>query len=131
MQVASEMKATRFTITLGAANVVLAVLVTGVALMLGHAERLLGAALGGFLATANLVAVSHLCYKLVSAERRRWPYAAALAGKFLLLVALIFAIVSFLRIDVVWFVVGLSTGVVALLAVGLTFTVSGMELRLK
>jgi hypothetical protein len=108
------MTTTRFLkMTLGVDLVLVAVLLVATYLF-ATPDALMGVAVGGGLGTVNLVGLAWLCGRLVSGEGVKWPWALGLALKFALLIGLVFLAVSFLSMDVVGFVAGLSASGLAM-----------------
>lgn len=84
------------------AGIVLAVL----AGMFGGARALLGAALGGGIATANLWALIRLVRVLFNARGPRLPWTLALTAKFSLLLGAVFWLIRSELVDVIPLLVG-------------------------
>lgn len=90
-----------------------------------------GLLLGGVIGIANFVALGVLLRRLMRDGKTKWFYAIALALKFVLLVTLVYFVVRFLPISPVWFAVGLSVSVVALLASTVLIALRSLELSLE
>lgn len=90
-----------------------------------------GLLLGGVIGIANFVALGVLLRRLMRDGKTKWFYAIALALKFVLLVTLVYSVVRFLPISPVWFAVGLSVSVVALLASTVLIALRSLELSLE
>ncbi len=88
----------------------------------------LGIAVGGLLGTANLAVLSWLCHRAVQSSDHRWRYVAAMGGKFLLLVALVFVCIRWVPMDLMAFVIGLSLAGVAIVVATSWVALRRMEL---
>lgn len=107
------MTARRFLWVTVAVDVALCVLGVGLAAALAPRDVTLGIAVGGALGTVNLVALAWLSGRLLRPAGAKWPYGLALAGKFALLIAAVYAAMVWVPMDVVGFVGGLSASALA------------------
>lgn len=94
---------------------IVATLVIGV-LAVGGPGAALGGLIGAALGTVNLVGLAWLGGHLIVSGGRRWIYALLLGMKFAAMIALVYLAVRYLDMDVIWFVVGLSTAGLAVVA---------------
>lgn len=76
----------------------------------------LGGLVGAGLGTANLVGLAWLGSRMIGTGGRRWIYAVLLGLKFAAMIALVYLAVRHLDMNVIWFVVGLSTAGLAVVA---------------
>ena len=105
-----------------AVNVGVAVLAAGVAWLLGSTALGIGAASGGALGVANFYLVAWLVRRMIRpATGWKGIYGVMLAGKFFLLLVILWLAINVLGLDPVGFVLGYSAMVVALLIGGFAY----------
>ena len=107
---------------------IVAALAVGV-LAAGGPGVALGGLIGAGLGTANLVGLAWLSSRVIGTGGRRWIYAVLLGLKFAAMIALVYLAVRHLDMDVIWFVVGLSTAGLAVVAGASYLAFRGVELK--
>lgn len=105
------------------------VLAIGV-LSVGGSGVVLGGLVGAALGTANLVGLAWLASRLIVPDARRWVFAVLLGLKFAAMIALVYLAVRHLDMNVIWFVVGLSTAGLAVVAGASYLAVRNAELKI-
>lgn len=100
------------------------------AVVLASMSVLVGVLVGGGIGALNLALLAWLSVGIMSAKARRWVYGLALGVKFAVLVFMVFAAVRWVPMDVIGFVGGLTTAVLAILGGTLWIALKNLELKL-
>ena len=111
----------------------LVVLASGITLALGGERLSLGVLVGGALSVANLYALRALIGALVRAKQppRQAMLALLLVSKFVVLGAAIFVIVTYLPLNPLGVILGVSLAVLAVLAEGFRLALRGDRAQLE
>jgi hypothetical protein len=122
------MTASGFLMATVAVDVVVVALVLAATYFLASQDALIGVAVGGVLGVLNLFSLAWLCGRLVATEGTKWPWAVGLALKFALLIGVVFLAVTYVPMDVIGFVVGLSASGLAMVLATSWLAIRKMEL---